>query len=138
MNDLLNTYGPDPYGPINPKAIAMGEGDMEPVGYPSKPEPDKHAKRKAIPLFSGLMSYFPMALCEVAKCSQAGSEQHHPGKPLHWDRAKSSDEPDALLRHLLQYDQLDDDGMLHAAKVAWRALALLEKTIEARGEDPLS
>ena len=124
----------DPYRPI-----AFGEGDMEPIDYPqSKPQPDKHAKRKAIPLFSGVMAYFPRALCEVAKCSQAGSEQHHPGQPLHWDRSKSSDEPDALLRHLLQYDQLDDDGMLHAAKVAWRALALLEKTIEARGEDPLS
>ena len=128
----------DPYRPIDAKAIAFGEADMAPISYPSKPKQDKHAKRKAIPLFSGLMSYFPKALCEVAKCSQAGSEQHHPGKPLHWDRAKSSDEPDALLRHLLQYDQLDDDGMLHAAKVAWRALALLEKTIEARGEDPLA
>ncbi len=123
----------DPYGPI-----AFGEADMPMLAEPEKPELDKHAKRKAIPLFSGVMAYFPKALCEVARCSQAGSEQHHPGKPLHWDRAKSSDEPDALLRHLLQYDQLDDDGMLHAAKVAWRALALLEKTIEARGEDPLA
>ena len=123
----------DPYGPI-----AFGEADMPTLAEPETPKLDKHAKRKAIPLFSGVFKYFPKALCEVAKCSQAGSEQHHPGQPLHWDRSKSSDEPDALLRHLLQYDQLDDDGMLHAAKVAWRALALLEKTIEARGEDPLS
>jgi len=123
----------DPYGPI-----AFGEADMPTLAEPEKPKQDKHARRKAIPLFEGVFKYFPKALCEVAKCSQAGSEQHHPGQPLHWDRAKSSDEPDALLRHLLQYDQLDDDGMLHAAKVAWRALALLEKTIEARGEDPLA
>ena len=51
---------------------------------------------------------------------------------------KSTDESYCLVRHLMQYDQLDDDGILHAAKVAWRALALLQRTLEDRGEAPIS
>jgi len=123
----------DPYGPI-----AFGEADMPTLAEPDKPKQDKHAKRKATPVYSGALAYFPDAMCEVSRCSLAGSEQHHPGAPLHWDKSKSSDEPDALVRHLLQYDQMDDDGVLHAAKVAWRGLALLQRTLEARGEAPIN
>ena len=57
---------------------------------------------------------------------------------MHWAREKSTDEPDALLRHLMQYDEMDDDGILHATKVAWRGLALLQRTLEARGEATIS
>ena len=99
---------------------------------------DKHKARKDAPLFSGVLQYFPDAIWQVAQCSKIGNDQHNAGEPLHWAREKSTDEPDALLRHLLQYDELDDDGMLHAVKVAWRGLALLQKTLEARGEAPLS
>ena len=53
-------------------------------------------QRKATPVFSGLIAYFPLALAEVARVSQAGNDQHHPGTPLHWDRSKSGDELDAL------------------------------------------
>ena len=38
--------------------------------------------------------------------------------------------PDALMRHLLDGDKIDDDGVLHLAKVAWRALAALQEKIE--------
>ena len=93
--------------------------------------PTKASERKAIPLFSGCMAYFPRALAAVAECSRIGNEQHNPGAPLHWDRAKSSDEADALARHLLEHGTIDTDGIRHSAKVAWRALALLEKELEA-------
>ena len=63
--------------------------------------------------------------------SKAGNEQHNPGKPLHWDRSKSGDEADALMRHFVERGTLDTDGIRHSAKVAWRALALLQKEIEA-------
>lgn len=86
--------------------------------------------RKQRPLFHGVLQYFPRALMEVAHCSWLGNEQHNPGKPLHWDRSKSGDELDALTRHLTQVDEMDDDGSYHAAKVAWRALAYLEKKLE--------
>ena len=86
---------------------------------------DKAAERKATPVFSGVLKYFPNALKEVSKCSQAGNNQHHPDKPLHWDMSKSTDEYDALTRHLIDHtiNPIDDDGVLHLTKVAWRALA---------------
>lgn len=88
------------------------------------------ATRKKHPLFSGLLMYFPDALMAVANTSWVGNEQHNPGSPLHWDRTKSQDEADALMRHLLEAGTIDTDGIRHSAKVAWRALALLQKEIE--------
>ena len=87
-------------------------------------------ERKAIPVYSGVLKYFPLALQEVAKVSKVGNDQHNLGKTLHWDRSKSTDEGDALVRHLLEVGKIDTDGMRHTAKVAWRALALLEKELE--------
>lgn len=89
--------------------------------------------RKAIPLATGLLDYFPSALVAVAALSAKGNDQHSPGKPLHWDRAKSGDEADALMRHLMQRGTVDTDGVLHSTKVAWRALAMLQKELEAAG-----
>lgn len=93
--------------------------------------PTEAKDRKAVPIFSGVLMYFPNAIAEVAKCSKAGNDQHHAGQPLHWDRSKSTDEHDALTRHLMQVGTIDTDGIRHSAKVAWRALAALEKEIEA-------
>jgi len=91
-------------------------------------------KRKQLPIYSGVLKYFPDALAEVSKVSRAGNEQHNPDKPLHWDRSKSTDELDALTRHLLEAGKLDTDGIRHSAKVAWRALAHLQKEIEQNPE----
>lgn len=93
--------------------------------------PTEAAKRKAIPLATGCVDYFPDALAAVAELSRIGNDQHNPGQPLHWDRAKSTDEADALMRHFIDRGKLDSDGVRHSAKVAWRALALLQKEIEA-------
>lgn len=87
-------------------------------------------ERKERPLYSGVLKYFPKALLEVAHTSYMGNEQHHPGTPLHWDKTKSTDEADALMRHLLQAGTIDTDGVRHSAKVAWRALALLERELD--------
>jgi hypothetical protein len=87
--------------------------------------------RKNLPIATGVLDYFPLALAELARVSKAGSDQHHPGEPLHWDRAKSTDEADALIRHFLERGALDTDGLRHTAKMAWRALALLQKELEA-------
>ena len=75
--------------------------------------------------------YFPDAIAAVAECSYVGNQQHNPDTALHWDRAKSGDELDALTRHLMEAGTLDTDGVRHSAKVAWRALASLQKEIEA-------
>ena len=92
--------------------------------------PTDAAERKDVPIASGVLDYFPDALIAVARLSQKGNEQHNPGQPLHWDRDKSTDEADALMRHFLDRGTLDKDGIPHSAKVAWRALALLQKEEE--------
>lgn len=89
------------------------------------------AARKARPVYSGVLAYFPDALLEVAHCSYVGNQQHHPEAALHWDKSKSTDEPDALMRHLLEAGTLDTDGVRHTAKVAWRALAMLQRELDA-------
>jgi hypothetical protein len=92
---------------------------------------DEVAKaRKDTPIYSGVLKYFPLALAEVARVSKAGNDQHNPGKPLHWDRSKSGDELDALTRHLVDAGTFDTDGQRHSAKIAWRALANLQKELE--------
>lgn len=97
---------------------------------------DERTWRKQRPLATGVLDYFPDALLEVAYCSWVGNEQHNPGQKLHWDRSKSTDEADALLRHLSQRGTIDTDGVRHSAKTAWRALSLLQREIEAERVTP--
>ena len=99
--------------------------------------PTDAAARKAVPIWSGFIKYFPRAIAAVAELSYVGNAQHNPGKPLHWDRSKSGDELDAQCRHLLDTaldgeDAADTDGIYHATKNAWRAMANLEKLLEAK------
>lgn len=92
--------------------------------------PSDSGERKRIPIISGALDYFPLALLEVAKISMAGNEQHNPGKPLHWNRDKSADHADCIGRHLIERGLIDKDGQHHTAKLAWRALALLQEEME--------
>ena len=87
-------------------------------------------ERKTYPVALGVIDYFPDALAEIAHVSYVGNEQHNPGTPTHWDRSKSGDESDALMRHFLSRGTMDTDGLRHSAKMAWRALALLQKELE--------
>jgi hypothetical protein len=96
--------------------------------------PQDALARKNTPITTGCLDYFPLALQEIARVSLAGNKQHALG-PLHWDKSKSTDEADALVRHLLERGTLDSDGMRHTAKVAWRALALLERELEMEKND---
>lgn len=95
---------------------------------------DKPVSRKSMPVYTGVLKYFPDALKEVSKVSNAGNSQHHPDKPLHWDKSKSTDNEDALVRHLIDHSKnpVDDGGTLHLAKVAWRALASLQIYLEEK------
>ena len=88
--------------------------------------------RKSMPVYSGVITYFPDALKEVAKCSLAGQKQHNQGDKLYWDKNKSFDNEDALVRHLIDHSKnpVDEDGILHLAKVSWRALASLQIYLE--------
>lgn len=91
--------------------------------------PTGNATRKDAPLADGLLDYFPDALYDVARLSGIGNKQHNPGEPLHWARGKSSDHRNTIIRHSLQAGQMDGE-VLHDTKVAWRALAQLQITIE--------
>jgi len=92
--------------------------------------PSDAAARKALPITTGVLDYFPDAILAVAHCSKVGNDQHNPGQPLHWDKSKSKDHADSLNRHMLQRGKLDTDFVRHSAKVAWRALAMLQCEIE--------
>lgn len=84
--------------------------------------PDDAKLRKQFPLATGCMEYFPNALLAVSHQSWLGNQQHHPDKPLHWDKNKSADEKDAGARHSVEGDLV--------AK-AWRSLAELERALLA-------
>jgi hypothetical protein len=90
--------------------------------------------RKHYPVHTGCFRYFSKALMYVSHVSWKGGDKHHPGEPVHWDRDKSKDDADARGRHLLG-KEYDEDGLLEEGKVAWRALAVLEKILEDKGFD---
>ena len=93
------------------------------------------AQRKEYPVGTGFLDYFPQATAEVANVSFVGNAQHNgPNTPLKWDRTKSTDESDAMMRHFLQRGAIDTDGVRHSAKLAWRAMAFLEKELETVNE----
>lgn len=87
--------------------------------------------RKQAPVATGVLDYFPKALVTVANLSRIGNDQHNPGQPLHWAKEKSTDHADCIVRHMLDRGTFDTDGVRHSAKVAWRALALLETELDA-------
>jgi hypothetical protein len=116
---------------------------MQNPRQPASPKLEKHqqdvkkmilssdsTERKGVPITTGVLDYFPLAIAEVSKCSKAGNDQHHPGKPLHWDKTKSLDHADCVSRHLIDRGTFDTDGVRHSAKLAWRALALLQTELE--------
>jgi len=87
-------------------------------------------ERKKFPVCTGVIDYFPDALVAISEVSRQGNEQHNPGEPLHWAKDKSMDHADCIMRHLLERGTNDVDGLRHTAKLAWRALALLQIEIE--------
>lgn len=97
-------------------------------------------ERKEVPLFRGLLRYFPAALCSVAQVSKIGNDKHNPGsEELHHSRGKSSDHADCILRHLVdlgENDGLDENGVPQVAYIAWRSLALCQEWFEERGLAP--
>ena len=97
--------------------------------------------RKSTPIYSGVMKYFPLALAAVARVSVSGNETHNAGQPLHWAREKSTDHADCIARHLVDHaagTEYDTDGEAHMAKVAWRALAMLQIMEEDRADQKVA
>lgn len=86
-----------------------------------------------VPVFRGAIGYFPAALRAVAEISGFGAKKYA------WSGWRRVDDgvnryTDGLMRHLLSESEGElrdtDSGLLHAAHVAWNALARLELIIE--------
>lgn len=104
--------------------------------------PTDSQARKERPIMAGFLDYFPDAAMAVAEVSWLGDAKHNKDNTsgvVFWNRGKSGDEADAIVRHLLQRGQWDTlemrDGtkrrVRHSALAAWRAMANLQKEIEA-------
>jgi hypothetical protein len=114
--------------------------------------PHDSQARKRVPLYSGVIAYFPAALAGVARVSFIGNEKHNPGQPLHHSRDASSDHADCIMRHLIDLgDHLAraqrscntmetdvDDLLTEASALAWRALALSQELHEKYRNAPLA
>lgn len=87
------------------------------------------ATRKNFPMARGLIDYFPDALAAVAAHSKKAGDKHHPGEEMHWERGKSQDHADCIVRHLVNRGGFDGDDRESTA-LAWRALALLQEELE--------
>jgi hypothetical protein len=115
--------------PVVNDIIGIGGGPTRATTLPTD-----GAERKQYPVATGVLDYFPDAIAAISYLSWKGNDQHNPGLPLHWARHKSTDEADTLMRHFLQRGTLDSDGIRHSVKVAWRALAMLQRELEAEAE----
>lgn len=93
--------------------------------------PEDDAQRRNMPIGTGVLDYFPLALAAVAAHSKKANDKHNPGEPLHWARDKSTDHANCIPRHFIERGTIDKDGYRHSAALAWRALALLQEELEA-------
>lgn len=126
-----------PEAPRGAAALALAAAQAQSLpgrgGAPTRETtlPEDAQARKTYPVASGFLDYFPDAVVAIAHVSWKGNQQHNAGQPLFWNRGKSGDEADALMRHFLRRGTIDTDGIPHSAKLAWRALALLQKELES-------
>lgn len=131
---------------VNQENFRAGDGEAsDPSGPPDAGAAPNcglsdAALRKMLPVGAIVTSYFPDALRAVAAVAYVGNEKHNPGERLHWARDKSDDHDNALVRHLIDMRngpwnlETTKDGrvlaVLHAANVAWRALAICQIEVE--------
>lgn len=95
------------------------------------------AQQKAakIPVWQGVLQYFPKALMAIGDVSRFGARKHNAGvMPTEWRRFPAPVYSDSLIRHLLAESQGEifdpESGLPHAAHAAWNALARLEKMLD--------
>ncbi len=124
-----------PQTPNSPASPAL----LPVVPYEGKPYlPTDATERKGLPICTGVLDYFPLALLELARISKLGNDQHNPGEPLHWARGKSMDQADTAIRHIMERGARDTDGSYHMAKAIWRLLADFQIFLEQERDLPIS
>ncbi len=107
---------------------------------PTMTLPTDSKARKELPIFRGVIRYFPAALAGVSRISKIGNDKHNPNEEMHHARAKSVDHGDCILRHMIDVEDLIKQGadrqliLDEASCLVWRALAysqLLHEKLEA-------
>lgn len=93
------------------------------------------------PIFQGVFQYFPRALLAVGDVSRYGADKYDLAyNDINWSRVEGGFErySDALGRHLVgefKDGPIDPESKcLHAAMVAWNALARLELVLKEQEE----
>ncbi len=138
--------------PARPGSVILGDDidAYDPVqrvalSTPGSTLPLSSAERKEVPLFRGLLRYFPAALAWTARISKLGNDKHNPGEEMHHSRGKSSDHADCILRHMMDLDAdygkgkgRDENGVPQVGYVVWRALALAQEWLEATDGAPFA
>lgn len=131
--------------PADPVVAPPGDYCPMPPGLPTGYE-----ERKAFPLLTFLTAYFPDVIEAAVRLCIQGNVQHDISKPaeqpfwlptdrIAWDRQKSTEELETLMRHLWDHTRakrgvgslFDADGHLHIVKAFWRAGTEAQRTIEA-------
>lgn len=111
--------------------------------------PTDSNERKAVPLFSGCIKYFPAALAGVARLSKKGNDKHNAGQELHHARGKSMDHADCIVRHLTDVadllaklergEEMSKEQLLEeASSLVWRALAFSQELHEKHDGAPMA
>lgn len=119
--------------------LYMGQRSLSWESPPEMLLPTDSAARKEIPITTGVLDYFPLAIAGIARISKKGNDKHNPGQPLHWSRDKSQDHADCIPRHLVDRDAIDpDSGEPHYLSLCWRALAYAQLAEEKRLGKPIS
>ena len=89
--------------------------------------PTNDEERKRVKL-TAIFRLFPNACVALAKHIKAGADKYCGGE-LRWDRTKSPEELESLLRHV--FEQVQNPTCVATAQaIAWRAMANLEKLTE--------
>lgn len=123
--EAVETFGPCVVEPID---YCKPRGEHDPNGIEAHQSGAKLDAGKS-PVVRGAIQYFPRALLEVADVSAKGASKY---SWKGWIDVEDgiSRYTDALGRHLVQeaLEEFDSDlpEVLHAAQVAWNALARLE------------
>lgn len=77
----------------------------------------------------GIAEHIRMVLARhtVDPVLYAASQQRHPEKPMYWDRSKSTDHLNKIMRHLVDCGKFDDKGQRHSAMAARGGLGQLAR-----------
>jgi Domain of unknown function (DUF5664) len=97
-----------------------------------------------LPVVQGFMQYFPRAIEAVTLVSKYGTTKYNKGRfPTSWKQVPDGFNryTDALGRHMVEEHKgntyCHESGLLHAAQVAWNAMARLELLLASEKYIPL-